>query len=121
GWADAARIADARVPPARTATGFAGLVVLDGPVTLADTVTGLLLVDGDLILAPGALVRGLLAVHGTLIVATDARIDGAARVGAFVNEGGRIVYDRCAIEAALTAPALRRAYRHGRRWRLPAF
>ena len=93
--ADARLSADGRVVPAcpgcwsglvfgtgsaRLGEGGAGLLVVDGDLTLerGSAWTGLLLVAGDLDVAPGARVTGLLRAGGTLAVAAGAGVDGSA-------------------------------------------
>ncbi len=120
-WQDAARIADARALPPDASDAAPVLAVLDGPAVLSGRFRGILLVDGDLTLQPGSEVNGLVAVRGALGLAPGARILGAVRAAGVEGGDGEVVYDRCAIETALTAPALIRAYRPGARWRLPAF
>lgn len=121
-WPVVMRIADARAMPLDTVTATVqpALIALEGAMTLDHPTAGAIAVDGDLVMAAGARVRGLLTVHGTLTLEGGAEIHGAARATAVVDEGGQLVYDRCAIEFALDAPALLRVYRHGR-WRVPAF
>jgi hypothetical protein len=117
-WADVMRIADSTAPAGQASPQ---LIYLTGPVTLTVAVHGVLAVDGDLTLAPGAAVRGLLTVRGTLIVLDGAEVAGAVRARAVAAGAAHIRPDRCAMAAALEAPALNRVYRPGPRWRLPAF
>jgi hypothetical protein len=65
-----------RIPEGRTITGDVG--VLGGPVELAGTVDGdLLLVNGDITLEQGSHIAGDLTVIGGLIIgAEEARVDG---------------------------------------------
>lgn len=119
-WSEVASFAETdSLPPDSTATP--ALVVLRGPIVIDGRFTGILLVDGDLTVRSGGDLRGLLAVRGVLRLAAGAQLRGAGRVRLLVDEGGAVVYDRCAIEAALGVRALRRVYRASARWRLPAF
>jgi hypothetical protein len=67
----------------RLDTGFDGVLIVDGSLTLAPgvVVTGLILVSGGVTIEPGA------AVHGALQAGADARILGA------------VTLDACAVEA----------------------
>lgn len=117
-WPDVERIADA------TAAAYEAppqLIHLTGPLTLTGRLQGAISVDGDLTLAPGAAVHGLLTVRGTLLLLGDAEVTGAVRARAVAAGAANIRLDRCAIAAALEAPAFNRVYRPGPRWRLPAF
>ena len=117
-WDDLRRIADATgLPP----DDVPRLIHLQGLHTITGVIAGVVAVDGDLILAPGAAVRGLLTVRGTLILHEGAEVAGAVRARAVAAGVGNIRPDACAVSAAFEAPAFGRVYRPGPRWRLPAF
>lgn len=117
-WDDLRRIADATGLPPDDAPR---LMHLQGLHTITGVIAGVVAVDGDLILAPGAAVRGLLTVRGTLIVNQGAEVIGLVRARAIAAGEGNIRPDACAVSAAFEAPAFGRVYRPGPRWRLPAF
>lgn len=117
-WDDLRRIADATgLPP----NADPRLIHLQGTQTVTAAIAGVVAVDGDLILAPGASVRGLLTVRGALIVHDGAEVLGAVRARTVAAGAGNIRPDACAVSSAFEAPALQRVYRPGPRWRLPAF
>lgn len=117
-WTDVQRIADALGPDGESG---ARLIHLPGPLTLSVPLHGIVVVDGDLTIAAGGAVHGLLAVRGTLMLLDDAAVNGAVRARRIAAGADEIRPDRCAIARAMDAPALRRVYRPGPRWRLPAF
>ena len=90
-------------------------LVMDGGVG-----HGVLVVDGDLRLTGGARFEGLIAARGRLEIDDLSEVRGAVHAGS-VSSSGRVVRDACAIERAVSAPALDRAFRPPERWWIPMF
>lgn len=87
----------------------------------AGTGQGVLLVDGDLTLADGAVFHGLVIVLGRVVLEAGAQVRGAI-VSGRAQVGGRLLFDRCAVARALRGAApLSRAWAPAVRYRLPAF
>ena len=80
GLASARLTAAGRVAPACPAC-WSGLVHGTGAVRLIEAGAGVLVVDGDLVLAGGASWTGLLLVAGDLTVADGSRVTGLLRAG----------------------------------------
>lgn len=99
---------------------FLPLVHAPGDLSiLGGTGFGLVLVDGDLTLEPGAVLHGIALVRGRATVRGELR--GLLRAAAGADVEGTIVRDACAIWKALTrARPLSRPFRADR-WRLPWF
>jgi hypothetical protein len=97
------------------------LVFAPGDLTIAGGEgQGILVVDGDLVIAAGVRFLGAILVTGSLD-AGSATIDGAVRVaGATSRSAARIRFDDCALTRAFTrSPAMRKVYRVADRWWLP--
>lgn len=118
-WQDAEVLAVADVAFAEPDSARFLLVNADSAITGA--FRGIIVAQGDLRLAAGSDVRGLVSVRGELTIEPGATLGGAVRTLALQDFGGRFVYDRCAVAQALGVAPLRRAYRAGMRWRVPAF
>lgn len=82
---------------------------------------GVLVVDGDAHFTDGARFEGVLLVRGRLILDGESRIEGAVRAGTALILNGQVRRNDCAIAAALSAPALDRAFRPPGRWWIPVF
>jgi len=82
----------------------------------------LLVVDGDLAIADGVVLRGAVLVTGRLTMGS-AVVDGSIRVaGQLSRIAGSIRFDECSLVRALTLPpSLRAVYRVADRWWLPAW
>lgn len=81
---------------------------------------GILVVDGDAAFSDGTAFHGIVLVHGHLLMDGGSTIDGAARAASSLLLDGVVRRNACAIAAALSAPALDRAFRPTGRWWLPA-
>lgn len=82
---------------------------------------GVIVVAGDLRVGGGATVAGLVLVRGVLTVEAGSSIQGAVRADTLRLAGGAIHADPCTVDAALSAPALDRAYRPPGRWWVPVY
>jgi hypothetical protein len=93
-----------------------------GDLAFSGAGQGILIVDGNLVIAPGSAFFGAILVRGT-ITASGGRIVGGVRVGGAggtTRPGGTVRYDECALARAFTrSPALRRVYRTSDRLWLP--
>lgn len=97
-------------------------VFADGDLELVGgEARGVLVVDGDLLLRGGARVAGVIVVHGTLTVEDGSAVTGAARARKIVVRSGSLQRNECELRAAVTSPALDRAFRPVGRWWIPAF
>ena len=91
--------------------GSWGATARTGSLRVEGTGQGVLVVTGDLVLAPGAMFRGWVWVGGALRLEGDARLVGLADVGGdlAVSPGAAVSADGCAAAVALAAaPALTR-------------
>src|SRR5690606_12488633 len=118
-WQDVSVLAAADAAPEEADSARFLLVSIDSAISGA--FRGIIVAHGDLRLAPGSDVRGLISVRGELTVDPGAAVRGAVRALPLQDLGGSFVYDRCAVVQALGVSPLRRAYRAGTRWRVPAF
>lgn len=82
---------------------------------------GILVVGGDVSVKGPFEFHGLVVVRGRASLLPGVRIRGSVRAGTVALEDADVRLDRCAIRAALGAPALDRAYRPGERWWVPLF
>lgn len=82
---------------------------------------GVLVVDGDLVLQGGFQFRGVILVTGEVFVGPGTRIRGSLHAEIVRIEDAEILRDACAMEKALSAPAMNRGYRPGERWWIPVF
>jgi len=107
--------------PAHPCFGFVPVVHAPGDLEIASgSGQAVLVVDGDLTLRAGVSFTGLILVRGRIDV--DGAVLGAVRAGAGGRIAGTLSYSGCAVGRTLErARALRRPYRTGDRFWLPAF
>ena len=84
-------------------TCWDGLIVAEGPLRLDGTGAGVLVVEGQLVLGPGAEWRGLILVAGDVELGEAGRIRGLVRAGGVVTVGvdARIHGSACAAHESL--------------------
>lgn len=102
-------------------SGDAQLIFSPGRLTVSGAGRGVLVVDGDLELAPGAAFAGAILATGRLTLAPGASVTGAVRARE-ASIAGAIRFDACALARAFAeAPGLNRPLRPaGRSW-VPTF
>ncbi len=110
------------ISPAHPCYGLLPLVEGWGPLEVwTGEGRGILTVRGDLRLGGAVRFHGLVLVDGALEVAAGAVIRGAVRARTVTLSGGRISFDPCARAEAASAPLLDAAFRlPGRSW-VPVF
>lgn len=97
-------------------------VYLTGPARLeGGSGRGVLVVQGDLEIAGDFHFEGIVAVAGRLTVAGAASVHGAVRAEHLDLREGAITRSRCALNAALSSPALDQPFRPVGRWWIPTF
>lgn len=107
--------------PAAPCGGYFPLIFAPADLALSGAGQGVLVVQGDLALAPGAAFHGAVLVTGRITVAAGAVVTGAVRAGR-ASVAGAVRFDACALGRALaSAPGLDRPLRPaGRSW-VPIF
>ncbi|HEY8470565.1 MAG TPA: polymer-forming cytoskeletal protein [Longimicrobiales bacterium] len=107
--------------PAAPCGGYLPLIFAPADLALSGAGQGVLVVQGDLALEPGAAFHGAVLVTGRITVAAGAVVSGAVRAGR-ASVAGAIRFDACALGRALgSAPGLDRPLRPaGRSW-VPVF
>jgi hypothetical protein len=107
--------------PAAPCGGYLPLIFAPTDLALSGSGQGVLVVQGDLALAPGAAFHGAVLVTGRITVGAGAVVNGAVRAGG-ASVAGAIRFDACALGRALpSAPGLDRPLRPaGRSW-VPVF
>lgn len=98
-----------------------GLRLVTGDTILGEPAAGAWIVQGSLIMAPGAAFEGLLVVRGNLSLEPGSVVGGAAHVGGAAIIGGELRADPCLVGTAVDAAGLRAAEPAGRRAWIPAF
>ncbi len=97
------------------------LIFAPAGLTISGASQGVLIVDGDLDLAPGAAFTGAILATGRLTLAPGASITGAARARE-ASISGTVRFDACALARALAgAPGLGRPLRPAARSWVPIF
>ena len=117
----------APLDPTSPCGSYFPLIHAPGPLALRSGAgQGVLVVEGDLTIAPGAAFYGVILALGRVMAGEGAQISGALLIAesdrASIVNGSTIRLSDCAVSRALTSsPALNRPIlRHGRRW-LPTF
>lgn len=107
--------------PAAPCGGYLPLIFAPADLALSGAGQGVLVVQGDLVLAPGAAFHGAVLVTGRMTVGAGAVVSGAVRAGE-ASVAGAVRFDACALGRALgSAPGLDRPLRPaGRSW-VPVF
>ena len=107
--------------PAAPCGGYFPLIFAPGDLALSGAGQGVLVVQGDLALEPGAVFHGAVLVTGRVTVPEGAIVSGAVRAGG-ASVAGAVRFDPCALGRALgSAPGLDRPLRPaGRSW-VPVF
>ncbi|NIP81803.1 MAG: hypothetical protein GWM90_22325 [Gemmatimonadetes bacterium] len=81
---------------------------------------GALVVQGDLRL-DGIRFEGVVVATGRTTIGPGASVQGAVRAPVVSLDGGSVRYDRCAVNAAMLAGGLDRAFRPDARMWVPVF
>src|SRR5690606_35198404 len=117
GSAGAGSLDGAVGPAGAPCSGDAQLIFSPGRLTVSGAGRGVLVVDGDLELAPGAAFAGAILATGRLTLAPGASVTGAVRARE-ASIAGAIRFDACALARAFAeAPGLNRPLRPaGRAW-----
>lgn len=122
-WPRLRDMADRVLPDSALASGWLGLVAGRGSVVVDAAGAGVLVVDGDLTLAPGGSWTGLALVSGTVALQGTASFLGLVRSGGGVVAAPGAVVDGspcAALESLYRAPALLRPVAApGRSWAGP--
>jgi len=97
------------------------LIFVPAGLTVAGAGQGVLVVLGDLELAPGAAFTGAILATGRLEIGAGATVTGAVRAGE-ASVAGTVRFDACALARALArAPGLGRPLRPAARTWVPTF
>jgi len=81
---------------------------------------GFLVVDGDLHL-DGFRFEGVILVRGAVSITGATTVSGALRATSVAITDGALSHDPCAVQMALSAGGLDRAFRPSDRWWIPVF
>ena len=108
--------------PASPCHGLLPVVFAASDLTVVGGVGRMVLVvDGDLTVADGAVLEGLVVARGQLELREGSTVRGGVRTGSADLIDGWVTRDACILAAVAAAPALDRAYRPPVRWWIPAF
>ena len=105
----------AAVIPSPTSTDSVGRIVYSG------NGSGILALDGDLVVAANAAFHGVVLVTGSLTIEAGAILDGVVLVLGTADIVGMVNFSRCSARAAIQAAGLQWPRPHASRTAIPAF